>query len=73
MKTFRWPQDKNDLLKVKRGICFEEITVAIEGGGLLDILSHSNPKKYPRQKVMVVDIAGYACLVPFVEEAGHFF
>ena len=33
-----------------------------------------NPtEKYPRQKVMVVEVAGYAFLVPFVEEDDHFF
>ncbi len=32
-----------------------------------------NPAKYPRQKVMVVEVTGYAYLVPFVEEDNHFF
>ncbi len=47
--------------------------MAIEAGRLLDVLAHPNPRKYPRQKVLVVDIASYACLVPFVEEVDHFF
>jgi uncharacterized DUF497 family protein len=73
MKPFRWPQDKNELLKAERGISFEEITVAVEAGALLDVVPHPNPKKYPRQKVMVVEVFGYAYLVPFVEEDDHFF
>jgi hypothetical protein len=73
MKPFRWPADKNELLKAERGISFEDVTVAVEAGALLDIVSHPNPKKYPRQRVMVVEVAGYAYLVPFVEEADHFF
>ena len=73
MKPFRWPVDKNELLKTERGISFEEITVAVEGGGLLDVVPHPNPKRYPRQKVMVVEVVGYAYLVPFVEEDDHFF
>jgi hypothetical protein len=73
MKPFRWPIDKNEQLKTERGISFEEITVAVEGGGLLDIVPHPNPKRYPRQKVMVVEVVGYAYLVPFVEEDDHFF
>ena len=52
---------------------FEQITVAVEAGGLLEIVPHQNPAKYPRQKIMVVEVAGYAFLVPFVEEVGHFF
>ena len=73
MKPFRWPPDKNDLLKQERGVSFEDITVAVEAGALLGIVAHQNPKKYPRQKIMVVEMAGYAFLVPFVEEDDHFF
>ena len=73
MKPFRWPPDKNDQLQAERGISFEEITVAVETGGLLEGVPHPNPKKYPRQKVMVVEVTGYAYLVPFVEEDDHFF
>ena len=73
MKPFRWSPDKNGLLKRERGVSFEDITVAVEAGALLDIVPHQNPKKYPRQKIMVVEVAGYAFLVPFVEEEDHFF
>ena len=73
MKPFRWSPEKNDLLKAERGISFEEIVVAIEAGGLLEVVPHPNPKKYPRQRVMVVEVIGYAYLVPFVEEEDHFF
>ena len=61
------------MLKTERGISFEEITVAVEAGALLDVVPHPNPKKYPRQMIMVVKVAGYAYLVPFVEENDHFF
>ena len=73
MKSFRWLPDKNDLLKQERGVSFEDITVAVEAGGLLEIVPHQNPTKYPRQKIMVVGVAGYAFLAPFVEEEDHFF
>ena len=52
---------------------FEDITVAVEAGGLLEIVPHPNSSKYPRQKIMVVEVAGYAFLVPFVEVEDHFF
>ncbi len=73
MKPFRWLPEKNAKLKVERGISFEEITVAVEAGALLDVVPHPNPKQYPRQKVMVVEVFRYAYLVPFVEEVDHFF
>jgi hypothetical protein len=73
MKPFRWGPEKNEQLKLERGISFENMVVAIESGGLVDILAHPNPVKYPNQKVLVVASDGYAYLVPFVEEEDHFF
>lgn len=68
MKPFRWSSEKNEILKAERGISFEEITVAVEAGALLEVVPHPNPGKYPRQKIMVVAVFGYAYLVPFIEE-----
>ncbi len=73
MKPFRWNPEKNGLLKVARGISFESIVVAIESGGLLDILAHPNERKYPRQRVLIVAHGRYAYLVPFVEGEDYFF
>jgi uncharacterized DUF497 family protein len=73
MKVFRWGADKNALLAAERGISFESIVVAAESGGLLDILSHPNPAKYPRQSVLVVAADHYVYLVPFVEEEDCYF
>ena len=49
------------------------MVVAIESGGLLDILPHPNPAEYPRQKILVVSADDYVHLVPFVEEERYFF
>ena len=73
MKPFRWGPEKNEILKATRGISYEMIVVSIESGGLLDILEHPNPAKYPSQWVLVVAVDDYACLVPFVEESDCFF
>ena len=73
MKLFRWNAEKNEALKAGRGLSFESIVVAIESGGLLDILAHPNKAKYPNQRVLIVAIDSYAYLVPFVEEKNHFF
>jgi uncharacterized DUF497 family protein len=73
MKPFRWSAEKSESLKAERGISFENIVVAIESGGLLDIVAHPNQTKYPRQRVLVVSCDGYAYLVPFVEEDEYFF
>ena len=73
MKPFRWDSEKNDQLKQERGVSFEQVAVAVETGGLLQIAPHQNPMKYPRQKIMIVEIDDYAYLIPFVEDEDHFF
>lgn len=73
MKPFRWSPEKNETLRSERGISFESIVVAIESGGVLDILAHPNQVKYPKQRILVVAFDDYAYLVPFVEETDYFF
>jgi len=67
MRFFDWNPDKNKWLKEQRGITFEEIVFYILHGGLLDVLEHPNKKQYPGQRIFVVNVEGYVCLVPFVE------
>jgi len=73
VKPFRWSPEKNEQLKLERVVSFEQMVVAIEAGGLLDILEHPNRAKYPKQRLLIVASDGYAHLVPFVEEVDHFF
>jgi hypothetical protein len=73
VKPFRWNPEKNTRLKIERGISFEEIVLAIEEGGLKDILVHPNQRRYPGQVVLVVAYRGYVFLVPSVEEGTHYF
>jgi uncharacterized DUF497 family protein len=73
MKPFRWNHAKNERLKVECSISFEEIVLAIEAGDLLDVLQHPNRQKYPNQRVFVVAVEAYIHLVPFVEDAEHYF
>ena len=72
-KPFRWDPDKNEQLNQERGVSFEQITVAVENSNLLQVIQHPNTAKYPRQKIMIVGIDGYAYLVPFVEETDYLF
>ena len=72
-KPFRWDPDKNEQLIQERAVSFEQITVAVENGHLLQVVQHPNVEKYPRQKIMIVGLDGYAYLVPFVEETDYLF
>jgi hypothetical protein len=73
MKPFRWSAEKNEVLSATRGVSFEQVVVAIESGGLLDVLTHPNKQRFGHQRVLVVAINGYAYLVPVVEDTDHYF
>jgi uncharacterized DUF497 family protein len=68
VKYFSWSAEKNDQLREERGISFEKIVFHIERGDILDLLQHPNQEKYPGQRIFVVNVDGYAYLVPFVED-----
>lgn len=73
MKRFAWETAKNEWLKAERRVSFEEVVAVIAVGGLLDILEHPDPSRYPNQRLYVVDIRQYVYLVPFVETKEEFF
>lgn len=73
MKTFNWNADKNQLLMTERGLSFEAVLFSIQNGQLLDDIEHPNGGRYPGQRILVVDIDGYVCLVPYVESADDIF
>ena len=56
MKSYRWNEEKNEQLKQSRGVSFEDVVLALESGGLLDVLVHPNPRRYPNQKMLVVAV-----------------
>ncbi len=73
MKYIDWDKEKNELLKRSREVSFEEVVLAINGKGLLDIIENPNQKRYPEQKIFIVNIGNYAYLVPFVEDESKYF
>ena len=68
MAIYRWNAEKNLLLKETRGVSFEQVVMHIERGGLLDIIAHPNPERYPNQKVLILNIDDYIYTVPYIEE-----
>ena len=66
---FDWSTEENRRLIEQRGISFERVVVAIEQGGLVDVLEHPNQEKYPVQLIYAVEIDKYIHLVPFVTQA----
>lgn len=67
MKLYEWDNHKNNKLKKERGISFEDIVFYVSKDAVLDIIKHSDNKKYSGQKIFVIGIENYAYLVPFIE------
>lgn len=61
-------EEKNDLLKARRDISFEDVILSLQSGKLLDVISHFNLSKYPNQKLFIITIQNYIYYVPFVED-----
>ena len=73
MKQYDWDEKKNEILKIDRKICFEDIIYYLENDMLLDSYAHPNQDKYPGQGLYVIEIKGYAYLVPFIDSEDSIF
>ena len=62
---FKWNEEKNQLLKEGRNLSFEAVVAVIENGQILDDYAHPNRNG---QRVLVVEIEGYVCAVPYVRD-----
>lgn len=68
MKLLDWNDQKNEWLKGERGITFEDVIFHLTHDGLLDTIEHPNQKQYPGQRLFIINVDGYAHIVPFVED-----
>ncbi len=73
MKLITWNPEKNQLLQKERNISFEDVVLHISLGGILATFSHPNQKRYPDQQIHVIEMEGYAYLVPFIESEDEIF
>ena len=73
VKTFAWSPEKNELLKLSRGVGFEDVVFSIETGRVLEVIKHPNQTRYPGQMIYAIEIEDYVYLVPFIETADEVF
>jgi uncharacterized DUF497 family protein len=73
MKIIKWNESKNQFLKMKRGICFEDILEKIEKREILGRKKHPNSNKYPNQMIFIFEIDEYIYYVPYVEDDKEIF
>jgi hypothetical protein len=58
VSEFDWSDEKNELLGHTRKVCFEDVVVCIQYGGVLDVIQHPNREYYPRQNIIVLNMDG---------------
>jgi len=73
MKAINWNSTKNQQLVAERGVSFEDVVFYIQQGLLLDDIEHPNSKKYPDQRIFVINVDDYVYLVPYVENRKEIF
>ena len=71
--TLAWSEEKDRWLRNARGLSFDAVREAVEEGRILDVLDHPNTDKFGHQRILVVEIEGYACAVPFVVDGEIWF
>ena len=72
-KVIRWNEEKNQLLQIQRKLSFEMVVDKIENQDILLRRSHPDTKRYPNQFIFVLELDGYVCYVPFVENDEEIF
>ena len=73
MRIFKWNVEKNETFAKERGITFEEVVQGIESGVKVIETDHPKKKKYPNQRILIIDINGYAYMIPFVKDDHEYF
>jgi hypothetical protein len=66
MEFYFWNHDKNEQIKIERGICFEDIVLRINTGHVLGVVKHPNQERCPGQLILIINVDGYAYMVPFI-------
>ncbi len=64
--AFNYDLGKNLFAKERCGFDFEDAIEAIKSKQLLDIIEHTNKKKYPHQYVFIIKMEGYVYSLPAV-------
>lgn len=66
MLKYVWDQQKNELLKRTRGICFRDVVELLNKKEVIGELPHHNPNKYPNQRIYILRINHYIYVIPYV-------
>lgn len=65
---FTFDTDKSLWLKETRGVSFEEVILLINEGLVVEVIEFDKYHRHAGEKIYVVDIGGYAYLVPYEDK-----
>jgi hypothetical protein len=63
--SIAFSEEKNQLLQATRGICFENVVLAIKNGNLLADKEHPS-QKFKHQRIYIVRVEDYVYVVPYI-------
>jgi hypothetical protein len=66
----KWNPEKNEQLRLERRLSFEDVVAEMEAGRILDDFDH--PVR-AGQRILAVEIGGYVCAVPYVQDRNTMF
>ena len=72
MNIFNWSIEKNEWLKINRGIGFEDIIFSISEGNLIEVVENPS-KNFPNQTIFIIQFMDYIYLVPFIRNENEIF
>lgn len=65
--SINFNEEKNQLLKASRNVCFDDVVEALEQNRLVGNIKHFKSNKYPNQFLFLLDVKGYIYVVPYVK------
>ena len=69
--AYEFDKNKDEALKEKRGLGLDDMARFIDGGHVIAHLKEHKPHDYPGQDAFVVDVDGYAWIVPHESKNGN--
>lgn len=73
VKRLEYNKAKDEWLREYRGISFKDLIGSIKNNKVLAIEPHPNKKRYPHQKIFIIEYDHYIYSVPFVEDEEKIF
>ena len=73
MKKIKFSEEKDELLRKTRQIGFKEVIKGLKNNKALKVINNPNKKKFPNQKLLLININNYVFVVPYVEKSKEIF